>query len=583
MTGQGGGSRWRAWALRLFAAGALAGPALAGGPAADVIYEGAHILTMDPRQPSAEAVAVAGDRIVAVGDRRSVLKRRGPQTRMVALGERALLPGFIDAHGHITAQAAQVRMAALAPPPVGAVESIAALQDALRRYLSDRQPVPGQWVIGFGYDDSQLAERRHPTRADLDVVSTINPIYIIHASGHMGVANSPALAALDIGAATPDPPGGAIRRMPQSREPDGLLEESANSRVYAALPRLTSLGGGPAAPMDEAVAQLRIALMNNAAAGITTVEDGASLPENLAVLRAAAAADALPLDVIAHVLWAPLAGPLPALDDAGAYRGRLKIGGVKLILDGSPQGKTAFLSEPYRVPPPGKDAGYRGAPAMPQETVDAAVDTVLARGLQLQAHANGDAAAQQLIDAVARAQPAPADTGAPRVIMIHAQTVRDDQLDGMKALGIMPSFFPAHTFFWGDWHRDSVLGPVRAARISPMRSARERGMRFTIHNDAPVVPPDILRLVWNAVNRISRSGAVIGPEQRITVTEALAAVTRDAAFQNGEVRDKGTLAAGMQADLVILSEDPRAVPPLDLRRITVRETVSRGASVYRAD
>jgi predicted amidohydrolase YtcJ len=570
--------------LALALAVAICGAAMTAQAAAppDVIYVGAHILTMEDK--GATAVAVRGDRIVAVGDRATLLRSKGKGTRVVALNEQALLPGFIDAHGHITGQAAQVRMVALAPPPVGAVTSVAGVQDAVRGYIRDKHIAPGQWVVGFGYDDSQLTEQRHPTRADLDAVSTDIPIYLIHASAHLGVVNTAALRALKIDAATADPPGGAIRRVAGSREPDGVLEESANTQVYAALPTLNALPGGPAAAVADAVEQLRIAMLTNAAMGITTVEDGASLPENLAVLRAAAAADKLPLDVVAHVLWVPPA-PFPEMAGAGAYAGRLKIGGIKMILDGSPQGKTAYLSVPYKVPPPGKGADYRGAPALPDAAVDAAVREVLGRGLQLQAHANGDAAEQQLIDAVdhAGAQLRRDAVRKSRVVMIHAQTIREDQLDRLKALGMIPSFFPAHTFFWGDWHRDSVLGPERAARISPTRSALDRGLPFTIHNDSPVVPPDILRLIWNATNRVTRSGAVLGPEQRVPVMAALRAVTINAAAQNFEEAIKGSLKPGKVADLVILSADPRAVPVADLRGIKVVETISRGVTVYRAN
>ena len=569
-------------------AAAICGAAMTAQAAAspdvspDVIYVGAHILTMEEK--GATAVAVRGDRIVAVGDRATLLRSKGKGTRVVALNDQALLPGFIDAHGHITGQAAQVRMVALAPPPVGAVTSVASVQEAVRTYIRDKHIAPGQWVVGFGYDDSQLAEQRHPTRADLDAVSTDIPIYLIHTSAHLGVVNTAALRTLKIDAATADPPGGAIRRVAGSREPDGVLEESANTQVYAALPTLNALPGGPAAAMADAVEQLRIAMLTNAAMGITTVEDGASLPENLAVLRAAAAADKLPLDVVAHVRWVPPA-PFPEMAGAGAYAGRLKIGGIKMILDGSPQGKTAYLSVPYKVPPPGKGADYRGAPALPDAVVDAAVREVLGRGLQLQAHANGDAAEQQMIDAVDRAgvQLGRDAVRKSRVVMIHAQTIREDQLDRLKALGMIPSFFPAHTFFWGDWHRESVLGPERAARISPTRSALDHGLPFTIHNDSPVVPPDILRLIWNATNRVTRSGAVLGPEQRVPVMAALRAVTINAAAQNFEEATKGSLAPGKVADLVILSADPRAVPVADLRGIKVVETISRGVTVYRAN
>jgi len=537
-------------------------------PAADVIFRGPHILTMDPARPAAEAVAVRGETIVAVGNAREVERHQGPATRTVELGERALLPGLIDAHGHLSFTAATLGMANVAAPPVGPVRDLSELADTLRAFVRERQPGPGAWVVGLGYDDSLLAEGRHPTRDDLDAVSDARPILLFHVSGHLASVNSAALAAVGIGPDTPDPPGGVIRRGPDGRTPTGVLEESATWAVRQAMP--------PPDPA-EAAAGLLEGLQLYAAHGITTVQDGALPREAVVGLAELAAQVPLPLDVVAY--WmpdspeAPLALPL----EAGRYHHRLKLGGIKLMLDGSPQGKTAWLSRPYHEPPPGQDADYRGYPIHPVATVEAWVARILDARIPLIAHANGDAAAEALVDAV-EAAAAPHDH---RTVMIHAQTVRDDQLDRMAGLGMLPSFFAAHTFYWGDWHRDSVLGPERAARISPTRSARDRGLHFTVHNDAPVVPPDMLRLLWASVNRRTRSDRVLGAEQALTVEEALHAMTLDAAYQYFEEDTKGSLTPGKQADLVVLSADPRTYPVAELDGLQVLETFSRGRSVYR--
>jgi len=309
--------------------------------------------------------------------------------------------------------------------------------------------------------------------------------------------------------------------------------------------------------------------------GITTVQEGAAPPAVIAALDAMDRDGRLDLDVVAYAYIGAPSDPGPDPTVVGHYGRRFKVGGVKFVLDGSPQGKTAYLSSPYAVPPAGQDAAYRGYPTFSDATVDALVAKYLGR-MQILAHANGDAAAQQLIDAVAHAE----RRVDHRTVMIHAQTVREDQLDRMQALGILPSYFSAHTFYWGDWHRDSVLGPERAARISPTRSTVRRGMHFTIHNDAPVVPPDMIRLLWATTNRMTRSRQVLGAEQRLGIEEALVAITRDAAYQYFEEDEKGTLAAGRQADLVILGEDPRLVAPTDLERIHVIETISRGRTVF---
>jgi predicted amidohydrolase YtcJ len=184
-----------------------------------------------------------------------------------------------------------------------------------------------------------------------------------------------------------------------------------------------------------------------------------------------------------------------------------------------------------------------------------------------------------MIEAVARAERRHGRDDR-RPVMVHAQTVREDQLDRMRAHGIFPSFFSTHCFYWGDWHVASVLGRERAYRISPARSAQRRGMRFSLHNDAPVVPPNILFLMWNAVTRLSRSGEVIGPEQRLTPAEALRAVTLDAAYQHFEEAAKGSIEVGKLADMVVLSDNPLRVAPDAIKDIAVLATLKEGAPIH---
>lgn len=549
---------------------AVPAPGAPRSDAADTIFIGDHIVTMDEATIGAQALAVRGDTIVAMGDRDAVMRWCGPRTRLVELGAHALLPGFIDTHGHLTAVASRSASVDLSASPVGTVDTIVALQGALRGSLRDQAATSDRWMIGVGYDDSLLAERRHPTREDLDAVSSTVPILVIHVSGHVGAANSPMLAQLGIAAVTPDPEGGVIRRRSGSREPDGVLEEAAIMTAYGRI---------PAPSAEDSLAQISKAMRYYARFGITTVQDGATSPLNLELLERAAARGLLSLDVVAYRFWAPLAGKLPADRPYGSYRNRLRIGGVKLMLDGSPQGKTAWLSAPYKVPPADRGADYRGYPAMPQALVERAVSEALSRRIQVIAHANGDAAAQSLIDAVRLANPAGAAADL-RPVMIHAQTVRDDQLDAMVPLGLIPSFFVAHTYYWGDWHRDETLGVARAERISPLHSASERGLLYTLHNDAPVVPPDLIATLWSATTRRTRSNDILGPDQRATVREALEGITVNAARQYFEEARKGTLAIGKQADLVVLSADPLTQDPETLRRIEVVETISRGVTVW---
>ncbi len=546
---------------------ALASPFSWAAKGADTIFTGEHIITMEAQENAPTAVAVRGERIVWMGSRDDVDAHTGPETKVVELGERALLPGFIDAHGHIASVGITLQMANLASPPVGGVTNIAELQDELRAHMAKQTLAADSWVVGRGYDDSLLKEQRHPTRSDLDAVSTEHPIALVHVSGHLAAANSKALQIAGINADTPDPDGGIIRRLANG-EPNGVLEESA---TYPLRGYMYSVNTDPMASVSAALAEY-------ASYGITTAQDGAASAEVVSLLQAAAAADMLNLDVVAFPLTRK-AEPLPEAWAVGEYNKRFKVGGVKLMLDGSPQGKTAFLSKPYAVPPKGLDADYRGYPSLPMPQVQSLVSYYLNAGIPILAHANGDAAGDMLIQAVTKGLAG--NTALDhRTVMIHAQAARKDQLDEMAALNMIPSFFSAHVFYWGDWHRDSVFGAERAANISATRSAVRRNMHFTLHNDAPVVPPNVMRLLWATTNRLTRSGQVLGADQRLTTYEALRAVTVDAAYQAFEEKDKGTLALGKLADLVILSKNPLLMPSTELQSVTVEQTWSHGRQVY---
>ena len=533
---------------------------------ADRLFVGDNILTMDDKYANANAVAIKGEQIVWVGKH---VEWQGDAEEVIELGHRALLPGFIDAHGHLAFFARTVNLANVASPPVGAVVTIASLQEILRSYIEDRQIPAGEWVVGMGYDDSLIEEQRHPDRDDLDAVSAEHPIALIHVSGHLSSVNSMALDTAGITADSPDPPGGIIRRRADSTVPNGVLEESASSPLRALYM------GAEGIPAED----IGRALEAYAKYGITTVQDGAASWEIHNLLADVAAGDGLSLDVVTYPQGMDESFAIPDGIALGEYHNRLKLGGTKLFVDGSPQGKTAYLTEPYEVVPEGQPDDYRGYPSVPQEFLNARVARYITEDVPMLVHCNGDAAAQMLIDALDLATEQ-APLGDHRTVMIHAQTVREDQLDRMQQLGVVPSYFSAHTFFWGDWHRDSVLGVKRASRISPSASTLRRGMPFTVHNDAPVVPPNMIRLLWATVNRITRSGETLGEAQRISPEEAIRAMTANAAYQYFEEDSKGSLTPGKQADLVILSENPANVPAETILEISVVETISRGTTVF---
>ncbi len=545
-------------------------PASAEALIADKIFTSNYVLTMASNGPGKArpmAIAVNGERISWVGDISQAAARTGPQTELIEFGDNAILPGFIDAHGHVSFSSLASNLANVASPPVGPVNNIADLQNTLRAYLAEREIPKGEWIVGMGYDDSLIAEKRHPDRDDLDAVSTDHPILLIHVSGHLIATNSAGLARGGYSAESINPPGGIIRRRKNSAEPNGVLEETATGRLRQYM----------SAPDTDPLGSIERTLQDYASYGITTAQDGAASAEVIRLLQAAAAAGKLPLDVVAYPLGQSDPEVVATTYTWGEYDKRLKIAGIKLILDGSPQGKTAYLSKPYHVHPPGQDADYAGYPTITPLETNRLVGAYLSKQIPIIAHANGDAAADMLIDAVARARP----QHDHRTVMIHAQTVREDQLTRMKTLAMIPSFFSAHTFYWGDWHRDSVLGEERASRISPTASTQQRGMVFTVHNDAPIVPPDMLRLLWATTNRQTRSGQILGPEQRISTYEALRAMTIYAAYQQFDENDKGSIEVGKLADLVVLSADPLSVDATELLDLSVKATFARGAEVYR--
>lgn len=562
--------RWMAAALALIAP--LAGwSGATAAPPPTILYVDGDILTMNDAQPVAEALAMRQGKILAVGSRAAVASAAGADAEIRSLNGKTLLPGFIDSHGHIGAVVSFMGFENAASPPVGKVRSIADLQRLLAAKVPETPP--GEWIMAAGYDDSLLAERRHPDRSDLDQVSKKHPIMAWHVSGHLMACNSMCLEIAGISADTEDPAGGAIRRVAGSKRPNGILEGTAVHRIYSDLL--------PAQDVSQRLGFLEQAQDYYASFGITTLQEGAASLADLQLLRRAARQGLLKLDVVAYPwhrgAWRP-DGQFPV---SRAYSDHFRIGGVKLGLDGSPQGKTAWLTEPYQVPPQGREADYRGYPKLTDAEADEYVDGFFAKGIPVIAHANGDAAADQLIAAVKKANEARGKADR-RTVMIHAQTVRDDQIEQMQAEGIMPSYFASHVFFWGDWHRDSVLGPKRGARISPLASTLARGLPFTIHNDPPVVPPDMMRLAWAAVNRLTRSGKTLGEAQKISPWDALKAMTINGAYQYFEENSKGSLEPGKLADLVILSENPLKADPAAIKDIRVIETIKEGVSVHRA-
>ena len=541
---------------------------------ADTIYTGGPILTINDQAPTAEAVAVKDGRILSVGALSDVMAKQGDRTEVFDLEGRTMVPGFVDSHGHVIMGGIQALSANMLAPPDGKVTDIASLQQTLRDWAEQNRAAVEQvgMIIGFGYDNAQLAEVRHPTREDLDAVSTELPIMIVHQSGHLGVANSKALEIAGYDESTPNPPGGVIQRGADG-EPNGVLEEYAF--FGAIIPLLGQLGPEGLEKFAVAGAELW------ASFGYTTAQDGRSSASVVEAAKAMAAEGKIPIDVVAFP------DVLEARDYIGEnisqeYEDGVRVGGCKLTIDGSPQGFTALRDRPYYDPVGEYPAGYAGYAAVTMEQVQDAVNWCYENGIQIITHANGEGASDMLIAALRTAQDQYGDPG-NRPVLIHGQFLREDQVDAYKELGVFMSLFPMHTFYWGDWHRDHTVGPVNAENISPTGWLMQRGMMFGSHHDAPVAFPDSMRILDATVTRRTRSGDILGPHQRVDVITALKALTIWPAWQHFEENDKGSIEVGKLADFVLLSGDPTDVDPETLDELRVMATIKENAVIYEAE
>lgn len=532
---------------------------------ADRILYGGRVRTLDATGTTADAVAIHDGRVLALGTSREMAALACDNTEWCDLAGRTAIPGFIETHNHpyffgLTLAAA---VDAGSPPNESIADIIERVADAARA------AEPGEWIVGYRYDDTLLADCRHPTRHDLDPVSGEHPVLLVHVSGHFVTANTRALRAAGIGPVTQDPPGGMIGRT-DSGEPNGVLAETAAFPVYALLPKRSQ---------REMTEILGLAGDAYLAAGVTTVHD-----TGIGLLNGADELDAYRLAIDSGRLRTRVRGYLfdRVLTDLGpdltpqafAATGseRFNLAGVKIISDGSIQGLTGCLSEPYTCSP-----GEHGMMLLSRDELTARVAELHANGWQVAVHGNGDEAIQAIIDAYT-ALGLGASSPEHRHRIEHCQTVREDQLDRMAANEILASFFVKHVYYWGDRHRDRFLGPDRARRINPLRSASTRGLRFGLHADTPVTPVPPLEGIWCAVARQTRNGAELGAEQRVDVDTALRAYTSEAAYLGHDETRTGSLEPGKLADIAVLSGDPATAD--SLRDLTVDATLVGGGFAW---
>ncbi|WP_338450129.1 amidohydrolase [Niallia oryzisoli] len=542
----------------------------------DLIIQNANIVTLDSSHSIGKSVAIADGKIVDISYERNLHEHEyntHPGTQIIDLKGATLLPGFIDTHSHLLMYGEMMDYIDCRSPFVHNILNIAE-----KVYEKAKQSLPGQWILGWGYDDTLLEEKRHPTRFDLDLVSPNNPVFIRHISNHFAVANTKALELAGISRDIKDPQGGFFGRNAEG-ELDGVIYEfSALDRIYPFLPVPTK---------EESVEQIRRASQVYLSQGITTFTDACvGLDKGMEEIEAhieAVNTGANPMTTRMMISSQLLKGNSPFAGYTASQlqeelqkrsNGKIHLDSAKLFQDGSIQGYTAALREPYKS----RDT-HLGELIHPQETLNKEVLDFHNRGFRIATHGNGDRAIHSIILAYQGAlKQNPKENHQHRIE--HVQTASDEDLKAMKVLGIVPSFFINHVYYWGDRHKNIFLGQKRASRMNPLAEAKELDLLFTLHSDCPITPISPLFSVWAAVNRVTKEGYVLGEEQKIDVETALKSMISYGAKLNFEEETKGTIEIGKEADFVVLGQDPLTCPPEEIKDIEILSTIIGGKVVW---
>ncbi|WP_313354873.1 amidohydrolase [Microbacterium sp.] len=527
---------------------------------ADFVLSGGTVLTMDPRRPRVEAVAVRSGRIVAAGGIDEVREVVGRRTEQLDLGGRTLMPGLVDPHMHsaLVQLADWVDISPMTTPDA----------DAMRERLRTATPSSTGWVLAQQFDPSITAGDPRLDRDVLDRLIPDHPALVLESNGHIAYANSAALRAAGIDRHSDDPPAGRYQR-DAAGELTGRLEESSAVAAF--------VKGFPPLTTDGLASRIRDLLEHAASTGATLLHDcsigamdGAA---DLDALRRAMGEDSPVryrgmLVSTAYDVWTQL-GMRPGDGDD-----MFRVHGIKAWSDGSNQAGTGYLREPYL------GTHSCGALNHSPEQLAEIIGRAHADGWQIGVHANGDAAIDATIDAYERVLRAhPRDDHRHR--LEHCSILHPEQIARMAALGLSPSFLIGHVRWWGAAFRDRLLGPARTARYDPCASALRGGLRISLHSDWNVTPLEPLRCVEDAVTRImAENGDVLDGDERIPVEAALRAVTIDAAWQCRADDMTGSIEVGKYADLVLLEDDPTRVDPTRISGIAVSQTLVAGRTVF---
>lgn len=544
-----------------------------------------------------QAVCYENGIIQKLGTNEEILKLKDENTKVINMEGKTILPSFIDSHSHFSAVANSFLQVDL-----NECTSFEEIKNKILEFKAKNNIADDEWIIANGYDNNILKEQKHPDITFLDTLKINNPIVLKHKSEHMGVFNKKALEALEVNETTKSPEGGKIEI--KDGKLTGYLEETAFVNYLKKVPMPS---------MDKLLRAYEKAQDEYLSYGITTVQEGYMSKELLNIYKELIKQNKLKLDVVGYPDYDSIkeyAHTFPS--SYKKYNKHFKILGIKMILDGSPQGRTAWMKEPYE---PEKQnivenkGDYKGYPAMKYDDIVRNIKFAKENGLQILAHCNGDAAAEEYIKALneceenepsyqkqkitqiqecmqqeniqmqecAQQEKKINNNNAQKIkdlrpVIIHAQLISKEDLLKAKEIGAIPSFFVAHVYYWGDVHIKN-FGIKRASRISPVKEAVDNNIIFTLHQDSPIIKPNMLETIWCAVKRQTKSGKILVEDERISVYDALKGVTINAAYSYFEETKKGSLEEGKKAQFVILDKNPLEVPIDEIPNIKIVKTI----------
>lgn len=521
------------------------------------IYYNGDFITFENNK--IEAIFIDNGIIKKIGNKEEIFKYQDENTELINLEGKTIMPSFIDSHSHFTGVATNLLKADLTN-----CKSFKEIQIALQEFKQQNNIPDNIWISATGYDNNNLEEKKHPTKQIIDKVLPNNPVVLEHKSGHVGVFNTKGLEILNINLSTKEISGGVIEKIDGNLT--GYMEENAF---------IENLKNIPTPNISELISAYEKAQKKYLSYGITTIQDGMAYPSMIPLYENLINNNKLKLDLTVYIEIQSRDIFFKHLKNSiGKYDNNLKLGGYKIFLDGTPQGRTAWMRAPYTG-----NQQYYGYNTMQDSEVENAIKIAINTNMQILAHCNGDKAAEQFINNIKKYKN---EIENIRPVMIHAQLLGIDQIEEVKKYNIIPSFFVAHVFYWGDVHIEN-FGFKRASEISPANTALKHNVLFTFHQDSPVLEPDMFRTIWCAITRKTKSGKVLGNNEKISVLDAIKAVTINSAYQYFEENEKGSISEGKLANLIIIDKNPLKIDVNDIKNIKILETIKNGITLFKQD